>query len=206
MSSRLEQLLEIGAKQARVFDVPGVAEFWECSERSAERTLRAAVSRSQMREDEPKLMRELPPVTGPRVSWRPGEPLPSAGSLSGSSRRDWESWPCSVRPYYFVSRKTARHLGMTPPQVNRGQAEHDLGVTAVVFYYHREHPERAAMIRGEDHFTHRYGGVHGKCPDLLFVCGTGVVATAEFVSCYPVEKARAYLEWHEQNHIPTEAF
>ena len=126
---RVETLLKTLSVAVRLFLPQQVADWWEVSLPTAERTLQGLAGEGWLREVRIRA-RPLPPIEGPLCRWRPGDETPDFGWLSYEACRRMANRPVRVTVAYLASAKTVSHFGLVlraPPKPH--QQTHDVGLS-----------------------------------------------------------------------------
>jgi len=149
----------------------------EDPERQASRTLRALEKNDWLASKE-YMFNDLPEITRPLCSWKPGEPWEPNGKhdpekLSNTSRQRWEQSKLRTERVFFASKKTLRLHGAPTSKddspMEFSKANHDLLLTSAVMFIRKHRPEVFPLIRHESVFERHYMHFADKIPDAIIV-------------------------------------
>lgn len=206
-TDRDREVLEAVAFKVRMLSLDQVARAWwgrgENARRLARRRLRRLVDAGLLERHE-VLARPLLELTGPLISWAPGDPDPDVGAVSYRLQSRW-SKPPRRTTVFVASGRAVRELGGRGGKLpTLGQETHDLH-TSELFLRRRElSPEEAHRWVGEEALKpHRERGE--KLPDAVLVDEHGEIELAiEFAGSYSANRVAEFHNDCLERELPYE--
>ena len=150
------------------------------------------------------LARPLLCLTGPLLTWKPGDETPNFGSLAWKLRRRWNDSARSTEVFVASSCTLRSHAIYRKAGLkNHCQTTHDLHVTSVFVHMLRNRPALAKRWVGEDEIARR--NQPGVRPDALIVAESGRPSLiVEFGGAYQKGRVEHIHAYAKANHLPYE--
>ncbi len=193
LTERDREILQALALKVRLFNQRQLAGQWWNGELANTRRRMKRLAQAGLLSRIIVPTRALPPLEGPLIHWKPGDPAPDLGSIAYRCQERWRLravHPCTV---WIASEQGAQLFGAS----SRGelkqptQATHDLGVAAIWLRLKTIAPQWADAWRGEDQLAHTRQGE--KVPDAFLVDADNVVrCVIEFGGAYDTERVQAF--------------
>lgn len=178
------------------------SEFWSVRPSVATRRLRKLEKRGLLK-GRTVLASELPSMSVPLCTWRPGENYPHYGRISYLARRRWHSLPLLVKRVYYattLSRSLFGRSAVKPPKDI--QATHDVGLASVYLSYRRrcdKLTERCWLNESE------YAHHRGRCVKVedAMLCRDGqVLLLIDFAGAYRPDRVESLVRHAELYNVP----
>lgn len=193
MTRRDRELLAALVLKVRLFALRQIADHWWDGEvANARRRLKQLVA-GELIHRVTVLVRTLPAIEAPVVSWQPNQAAPDFDAVSYRLQSRWQSRPVRPVTAFIASEKSAqlfggKHRGELKHQM---QATHDLGVAAVWLRFHECAPAWADAWQGEDQLAHTRRGE--KLPDAFVVNEQGqTTSVVEFGGAYDAARVEEF--------------
>jgi len=148
-------------------------------------------------------VRPLPPLDGPTVVWRPGEPEPNFDAVSWCLQSRWKDAARATTVYIATKHGANQFGGRQRGELRREfQATHDLGVSAIYSRLRATSEDGVADWIGEDILApHRRGE---KLPDAVLADGPEARPrwALEFGGAYSADRVRRFHQSCEDERLP----
>ena len=209
LTARDMEILHCLTERCRVFSIPQLERTWWQGQTNGALNARARMEKLEAKgyvELREKLVREELMLSGPEITFSPGDPLPEFGTFSWQCRKRWENREIIPTELVWATEKTKKELngsvGGRPPRSS--EVSHDLMLSKVFLWYREHEPEIASNWVHEDKLRTELGhdAARGEFPDALIRTSedTPPILAIELAGAYRKEKL---LAWHAANcHTP----
>jgi len=171
------EILSVLTNRLRVLSVKQVARTWFSHTanpvRQARKRVRRLVVAGYLKYETVMAHKPLD-VSGPKLSWRPGDPKPDLGKLAYQFKRRWRE---SIRPIDIVRASDAAHrtfggyVRSGPLRIS--ETSHELSLAEVYLWYRHHRPEQAKRWKPECELQATGNRHNSHLPDAVIPAGAG---------------------------------
>ena len=193
VTDRDEEILHALSTKVRLLSLRQTTEHWFDGDVSNTRRRMRRLTEADFVKRMSVTAKPLPVLSGPVISWQPGDASPNFGKASYWFRNRWTGRPVRQCSSFIATRHAAQMFGgrVAGDLKHPMQATHDLGVTQVWLQLDKAKPEWADDWVGEDLMAHTRRGE--KLPDAFLVDGNGqVTRVIEFGGAYDEQRVREF--------------